>query len=70
MTRAGWASVEDAGGHLYLCGNGGSHADSVHIASELVKSYAGARPLSLARLSGRQWSSGGLWRSCIRTSTG
>jgi D-sedoheptulose 7-phosphate isomerase len=38
-------------GRLYLCGNGGSHADSLHIAAELVKSYAMARPLSPARRS-------------------
>jgi D-sedoheptulose 7-phosphate isomerase len=37
------------GGRLYLCGNGGSHADSLHIAGELVKSYTAARPLSVAR---------------------
>jgi D-sedoheptulose 7-phosphate isomerase len=36
-------------GRLYLCGNGGSHADSLHIAGELVKSYMAARPLSAAR---------------------
>jgi D-sedoheptulose 7-phosphate isomerase len=34
-----------AGGTLYLCGNGGSHADALHIAGELVKSFEGARPL-------------------------
>jgi len=38
-----------AGGRLYLCGNGGSHADCLHIAAELVKSYAGPRPLLPAR---------------------
>lgn len=34
-----------AGGTLYLCGNGGSHADALHIAGELVKSFEGGRPL-------------------------
>jgi len=38
-----------AGGRLYLCGNGGSHADCLHIAGELVKSYSAARPLSVSR---------------------
>jgi len=38
-----------AGGRLYLCGNGGSHADCLHIAGELVKSLAGPRPLPPAR---------------------
>jgi D-sedoheptulose 7-phosphate isomerase len=34
-----------AGGTLYLCGNGGSHADALHVAGELVKSFEGPRPL-------------------------
>jgi D-sedoheptulose 7-phosphate isomerase len=34
-----------SGGTLYLCGNGGSHADSLHVAGELVKSFEGPRPL-------------------------
>ncbi|HXY45880.1 MAG TPA: SIS domain-containing protein [Acidimicrobiales bacterium] len=38
-----------AGGRLYLCGNGGSHADCLHIAAELVKSYGGPRPLQVGR---------------------
>ena len=33
------------GGTLYLCGNGGSMADALHISGELLKSYAQARPL-------------------------
>jgi D-sedoheptulose 7-phosphate isomerase len=37
-----------AGGTLYLCGNGGSHADALHIAGELVKSFERPRPLSPA----------------------
>ena len=35
-----------AGGTLYLCGNGGSMADALHISGELLKSYAHARPLT------------------------
>jgi D-sedoheptulose 7-phosphate isomerase len=34
-----------SGGSLFLCGNGGSHADALHIAGELVKSFVGPRPL-------------------------
>jgi phosphoheptose isomerase len=34
-----------AGGTLYLCGNGGSMADALHISGELLKSYAHPRPL-------------------------
>ncbi|MBN1248829.1 MAG: SIS domain-containing protein, partial [Anaerolineae bacterium] len=33
------------GGTLYLCGNGGSMADALHISGELLKSYAHPRPL-------------------------
>jgi len=33
------------GGTLFLCGNGGSMADSLHISGELLKSYAHPRPL-------------------------
>lgn len=35
-----------AGGKLLLCGNGGSAADSDHIAGELLKGFGHARPLS------------------------
>ena len=35
----------DAGGTLYTCGNGGSHADAVHIVGELNKSFERKRPL-------------------------
>ncbi|MCU0520919.1 MAG: SIS domain-containing protein [Anaerolineae bacterium] len=40
-----------AGGTLYLCGNGGSMADALHISGELLKSYAHPRrlPEGLAR---------------------
>ena len=37
----------DAGGTLYTCGNGGSHADAVHIVGELNKSFERKRPLSV-----------------------
>jgi len=33
------------GSTLYLCGNGGSMADALHISGELLKSYAHPRPL-------------------------
>lgn len=36
----------DAGGKLLTCGNGGSHADSVHIVGELCKSFERKRPVS------------------------
>ena len=36
------------GGTLYLCGNGGSMADALHISGELLKSYAHPRPLPRA----------------------
>jgi D-sedoheptulose 7-phosphate isomerase len=34
-----------SGGTLYLCGNGGSMADALHISGELLKSYAHPRSL-------------------------
>ena len=33
------------GGTLYLCGNGGSFSDALHISGELLKSFARPRPL-------------------------
>ena len=48
----------DKGGKLLLCGNGGSHADSVHIAGELCKSFERRRPLTDAfksKLEGLPW---------------
>jgi D-sedoheptulose 7-phosphate isomerase len=30
---------------LYICGNGGSYADAIHIAGELMKSFARKRPV-------------------------
>lgn len=35
----------DDNGTLFLCGNGGSHADAIHIAGELCKSFERKRPL-------------------------
>ena len=37
--------VYTAGGTLFLCGNGGSMADALHISGELLKSYAHPRAL-------------------------
>lgn len=34
------------GGKLFLCGNGGSYADSLHISGEMIKSYERNRNLS------------------------
>lgn len=38
-------SCYDAGGKLLVCGNGGSHADAIHITGELCKSFERKRPL-------------------------
>ena len=38
-------AVQDRGGCLYLCGNGGSLADAMHISGEMLKSYTLPRPL-------------------------
>lgn len=35
----------DGGGTLFLCGNGGSFSDCLHIAGELLKSYKLTRPI-------------------------
>jgi D-sedoheptulose 7-phosphate isomerase len=35
----------EGGGTLYTCGNGGSNADALHIAGELLKSFERKRPL-------------------------
>ena len=37
-----------AGGTLYLCGNGGSFADALHMSGEMLKSYLRPRPLPAA----------------------
>ena len=39
------AACYDAGGKLLACGNGGSHADAVHIVGELCKSFERKRPV-------------------------
>ena len=36
----------EQGGTLYLCGNGGSFSDALHISGELLKSFVLPRPLS------------------------
>jgi D-sedoheptulose 7-phosphate isomerase len=41
-------SVQERGACLYLCGNGGSMADALHISGELLKSYTLRRPLEPA----------------------
>jgi D-sedoheptulose 7-phosphate isomerase len=38
--------VFDADGCLYICGNGGSMSDALHISGELLKSYTLPRPLT------------------------
>jgi D-sedoheptulose 7-phosphate isomerase len=38
-------AVQERGGSLYLCGNGGSLADVLHISGEMLKSYTLRRPL-------------------------
>lgn len=38
-------TVQERGGCLYLCGNGGSMSDALHISGEMLKSYTLARPL-------------------------
>lgn len=40
------AETFEAGGTLFLCGNGGSFADAVHIKGELAKSFGTARPMT------------------------
>ena len=49
------ADSQQKGGCLYLCGNGGSLADALHISGEMLKSYTLPRPLDsdmAERLSG------------------
>lgn len=43
--HAALVACYDAGGKLLLCGNGGSNADSIHIAGELLKSFEAKRPV-------------------------
>ena len=40
------ANSFESGGPLYICGNGGSFADAVHIKGELAKSFILPRPIS------------------------
>lgn len=42
------AASFSAGGRLYICGNGGSAADALHITGELVKSFRLPRSLDAA----------------------
>ena len=42
----------DAGGTLFLCGNGGSAADCEHIAGELMKGFLHRRPLPAVAAAG------------------
>ena len=39
------AAAQERGKCLYLCGNGGSLADALHISGEMLKSYTLSRPL-------------------------
>lgn len=41
----------DCGGTLFLCGNGGSFSDALHISGEMLKSYARPRPIPAAHRS-------------------
>ncbi len=43
------ARAFEAGQTFYICGNGGSQADALHIAGELDKGFTLARPLSAAQ---------------------
>ena len=48
---AAYAHLADCfakGGSLYICGNGGSAADALHIASNLVKAFVQPRPIEEA----------------------
>ena len=53
LTRAFEATARSfaAGGTLFVCGNGGSQSDALHIAGELDKSFKLPRPLSAAQKS-------------------
>jgi D-sedoheptulose 7-phosphate isomerase len=45
--------VFEHGGILYLCGNGGSFADAIHIKGELAKSFTAPRPMTDATVVSR-----------------
>ena len=55
LERAFWSIAEVLAddGVLYLCGNGGSFADAVHIKGELAKSFVRNRPITDATLRAR-----------------
>jgi len=40
----------ETGGTLFICGNGGSFADALHISAELMKSFKVKRPISGHRM--------------------
>ncbi len=44
-TKNAWISCFENGGKLFVCGNGGSSADSEHIVGELMKGFLKKRPL-------------------------
>jgi phosphoheptose isomerase len=48
IERAFWAIArsQEHGGSLFICGNGGSMADALHLSGELLKSYNRPRPLT------------------------
>ncbi len=51
-------TLYDNNGTLFSCGNGGSHADSIHIAGELAKSFERVRTVSdevKKKLEGLPW---------------
>jgi len=50
LCQAYWLIAQsfERGGTLFLAGNGGSMADALHISGELLKSFAGKRPLAAA----------------------
>lgn len=52
------ANAYAKGGKLLVCGNGGSHADAIHIVGELCKSFERQRPLAAetkSALEGLPW---------------
>ncbi len=47
------AHLFEVGGIFYLCGNGGSFADAVHIKGELAKGFESPRPITNSEIIGR-----------------
>jgi D-sedoheptulose 7-phosphate isomerase len=45
--------VFEQGGILYICGNGGSFADAIHIKAELTKSFERPRPITDPKVKAR-----------------